>query len=150
MTTETTPAAPTTEAVPAPKAPRKAKPSAGKAPAKAAPAKKAASATDRSMADIPAPERKKKLVQLMRKMGATSSGSARSVTELAEKIGYTKFDVYGLLSGTSGKAGSAPACLLATGHVKSVDREDGLGFHLTAKGAKTDFTDRPFARPAAK
>lgn len=103
---------------------------------------------DRSMAsDVTPGERKKLLIKVLRQKKATSAPTALPLSDLCEKLGYTQFDVYGLISGTSGKAGSNPRCLLATGHVKvAVVDEKGRGIYLTAKGNKTDFTEVPFVK----
>jgi hypothetical protein len=98
---------------------------------------------DRSMSDTPPGERKTALIKALRKVGATKLTAAVSITDLATKLGYTHFDVYGLVAGTSGKVGSNPNCLLATGHVK-VNEEKAV--YLTPKGAKTDFSGSPFVR----
>jgi hypothetical protein len=162
---------PVVEATPAPAAPpakKKASSSSGKSGAKvkkgdkakkaakksAAPkkgAKKAAEGektpAERFMADIPAPERKKKLVEMMRSKGATKASAALTVVEMSEEMGWTKFDVYGLMRGTSGKADSNPNSLVAKGFIKVVDVEGkGLSFHLTPSGVKTKFNEAPFVR----
>ena len=125
------------------KAPKKvAKKSTGKSTEKAP--------RDRSMAKVPPGERKTALVKVMRKLGATGATSSRTIPVLAEATGYTQFDVYGLLRGTSGKADSGPRCLVATGHVKAADTEEGLAFYLTAKGQKTGFNDIPFVSGRTK
>lgn len=97
--------------------------------------------------DGPTPgDQKKALVKLLRKVGATKAGSAADLGALATKLGVDRKQVYGMVSGLSGKAGSSPTCLLATGHVKIADLEDGLAVYLTNKGVKTEFDDRPFVR----
>lgn len=121
---------------------------AGKTAKPKAKAKKTAE-VDRSMAEVPVGDRRIALVKAMRKAHATSAQDALTVEALAEKVGYTKFDVYGLLSGTSGKAGSNPRCLLATGHAKVADTQDGRGYYLTAKGTKTSFKEIPFVSKSA-
>jgi hypothetical protein len=111
--------------------------------------KAAAEKPDRSMNETPASGRKIALVKLMKKVGAFSQTTSRTVEFLAEKLGYTKFDVYGLLSGTSGKAGSSPNCLLAHGIARVGDFPDGgrgKSYFLTAKGQKADFSVPPFTR----
>ena len=111
------------------KAPKKA---AKKAETKKTVKKSEAKKADRSMADVPAPERRKALVALLQKRGARKEGTAVSLTECAEKLGYTKFDVYGLVNGTSGKVGSNPRCLVAQGIVKTTVLEgQGLSAYLT-------------------
>ncbi len=131
-TTETAPAAPTPKA--APRSKPAAKP-AKKAPTKATPAKKAAAngtarKADRGMADVPAADRRLALVKLLRKVGATSSAAARPVGVLAEKLGYTAYDVYCLAY--------HKYHLAAEGIVKTttVEGQRGLSVYLTAKGAK--------------
>ena len=116
-----------------------------KTPAKKAPAEK--TPAERFMADIPAPERKKMLVEKMRSKGATKAPSALTIIELADLMGWTKFDVYGLLRGTSGKADSNPNCLIAKGFVQvaNVEGKD-LAFYLTSSGVKTKFNEAPFVR----
>ncbi len=125
-------------------------PKAKKAPkaAKKAPktAKKTKSQVARGMADVPAPERKKKLVQALRAMGADSAASARPFADLVNRLKWTRFDVYGLVNGTSGEAGSSPTCLAKTGHVKLAKHEEGLSVYLTPKGKATKFDEAPFAR----
>jgi len=141
-----------------------AKTTAAKTPAatKKALAKKAPAATkvkkaekvkaDRSMASDPPAERKKALISLLKKMKVTGATKARPVAEIAERLGYTKFDVYGLVNGTSGKAGSSSTCLVATGHAAtaSIEGERGISIYLTAKGAKTKFDESPFIRATKK
>lgn len=106
---------------------------------------------DRSMADVPPGERKKALVKLLRKLSATTAVNARPIGELAEKLGYSRFDTYSLVSGGTGKAGSNPRCLLATKHVKTAVLEgSGICVYLTASGVKTDFTDLPFVAKVAE
>lgn len=140
------PKAPAKKAAPAPKA--KSAP-APKAKA-AAPAKEAKEKVDRSMSEDHPTVRRMKLVKMLRKLGATTATAATPLTTLVEKLGYTRFDVYGLVSGSSGKAGSSPRCLMATGHAKIVDGvEGGKAVYLTAKGVKTDFTESPFSKPTA-
>lgn len=110
-----------------------------------------ASEHNRKMADVPANERKITLVKLLRKSRSTSATTAKSVSDLVALTGWSRFDVYGLINGTSGKAGSSPTCLVATGHVKvSVDETDGLSVYLTKAGSETKFTERPFAKVAPK
>lgn len=128
-----------------------AKPAANKPAAK--PAAKAAAAEakarpDRHMSETPAAERKVALVKALRKFRATSSSAACPLAKLVEELGYTRFDVYGLINGTSGAAGSAPTCLAATGHVKVIASDEGLAAYLTPKGKDSKFTEPPFARAA--
>lgn len=125
----------------------KKKPTPAKKTAK--PKAKKAAEVDLSMSEVPVGDRRIALVKAMRKAHATSAQDALTVEALAEKVGYTKFDVYGLLSGTSGKAGSNPRCLLATGHAKVADTQDGRGYYLTAKGVKTNFKEVPFISKSA-
>ncbi len=81
---------------------------------------------------------------------------ALSLAKLVERTRFTRLDVYGLVSGHTGKAGSAPGCLLATGHAKVCrSEEEGLCVYLTKQGLTTDFSEYPFAKkdrtaPAAK
>ncbi len=110
---------------------------------------KAVSKADRSTADVPANERRAALVKCLRKAKATEAAKGLLLEELAGRLKYTRFDAYGLVSGTSGKAGSSPGCLLATGHVQVANREDGLAVYLTKKGSTTDFKEVPFAKKAA-
>jgi len=113
-----------------------------KAPAKNTPAAK----PSKKMAGVPTTERRANLVKTLRKRRATSARAAVSLETLVGDLGYTRFDVYGLIAGTSGKAGSNPNCLLSTGHVKTAVNEEvrGLSVYLTDKGKKTKFKDRPF------
>jgi hypothetical protein len=132
----------------------KAKPAAKKAPAKAVgvPAAKAEKKApepkerpDRTMADIPTHERRIALVKALRVARAVSPQKALATNTLVERLGYTKFDVYGLCRGTSGHADSNPRCLVATGHVAVADVEgQGISFYLTPAGQKTKFTEVPF------
>ena len=116
------------------------------------PAKESADRGDRSMAvDVSPGDRRIALVKKMRQLGATNASGAKTAKQLSEKVGYTQFDVYGLVSGTSGKAGSSPRCLIATGHVKPAAVEgEGIGYYLTAKGVKTDFSELPFTKSSPK
>ncbi len=130
-----TPEAPTT-AAPAPKVPKapakpKAKPAAKKA--STGPAKKTAASPvkqDRSAADVPVAQRRLALVKLLRKLGATKATTARQVSELAGKLGYTNYDVYCLAYHTYflAEAGIVKTCVQ--------EGERGLGVYLTAKGVK--------------
>lgn len=90
---------------------------------------------DRSMADVPAETRRRELVKLLKKLGATSPTTARPVQYLAEKIGYTRYDVYCLVY--------HKYQLGVTGIVKTVQLEGvrGLSAYLTAKGAKIDLDE---------
>src|SRR5574340_746934 len=128
MSPELTPAAVTTTApvaakpaaAPAEKAPKgkkapKGEPAAakgkGKPAAKKAPAKKTADdyqAADRHMGSEPASARRANLVKYLRKAKAVDQKSAKSLAELVSALSYTRFDVYGIVSGTSGQAGSSP------------------------------------------
>lgn len=86
---------------------------------------------DRSMADVPAMERRDCLVKLLRKLNATSAMTAKPISLLAEKLGYTNYDVYYMCYGK---------CLLATEEiVKTAKLEEhrDLCIYLTAKGQKT-------------
>ena len=89
----------------------------------------------RSMANIPAADRRTALLKVLRQAGAIKASTALPIGEAAERLKYTKFDVYGLVCGTSGKAGSAPRCLARTGHVKvTKSDEGGLAIYLSSKG----------------
>lgn len=117
------------------RAPAKTKPAAKKkAPAKAAPKAsangKAKAKASRGMADVPAAQRRVALVKLLRKVGATGAGSAKPVSELAAKLGYTKYDVYCL---AYHKYHLATAGILKTTTEEGVR---GLVVYLTAKGVK--------------
>ena len=103
--------------------------SGGDKPAKKRAAAKAAS--DRGMADVPVKERRVALLKLLVKLGATSGADARPCGVLAEKLGYTAYDVY---------------CLcyhkyeLATeGLVKQakVEGQRGVCYYVTAKGRES-------------
>lgn len=91
-------------------------------------------------------QRKEKLVRSLQRMQSRGVGSSRRLTELARALGWTNREVYGLINGLAGKAGSSPTCLAATGHVKVIDQGEGLAVHLTAKGLKPDFFAMPFSR----
>lgn len=92
-------------------------------------------------------DKKVTFVKLLRKLAATSQKTARTLTDLAEKAGVDRAEVYGYIHGTSGKAGSSPTCLAATSHVAVVSLEEGgLAVYLTAKGKKTNFAEPPFVR----
>lgn len=108
------------------------KPKSSKPAAKGKPKTKTAKATklDRSAADEPANVRRTKLIQLLRKMKATASGSARPISELAAKLGYTPYDVYCL--------GYEKYKLFQEGYLKHTSLEGSREtyFYLTAKGAK--------------
>lgn len=92
-------------------------------------------------------EQRKSLVRKLRAMEAVDSAGARTIDDLAQRLKVDRLAVYGLVNGTSGKAGSSPTCLAATGHVKVMKREgEGLSVYLTAKGRKTDFSEPPFVR----
>lgn len=110
--------------------------------------KPAEKVVDRTMADLPAGDRKVALVKALRVAKATARAKGVTLATLVEKLGYTSFDVYGLVNGTSGKAGSSPTCLTATGHVGAETPEEGRGLvvWLTPKGAKTKFDEPPFVR----
>lgn len=134
-TPETTPvaAAATPKAKAAPKkVPAEKK--AAKAPAKKVKAEK----TGPSAGD-----RRKELVRYLRKVKAFGVSTSRSISEVAEKSGL---DAYTLISGGTGKAGSNPRCLIATGHAKVTDVEDrpGKSVYLTKKGQDTDFSEDSF------
>jgi hypothetical protein len=130
------------------------KPAAKKAPApkgKAKPKAKAEkSVAARETPDLPPRDRRINVVKALRQLRATSATAARSLDDVAAKAGTTKYDVYGVISGHSGKAGSSPSCLIATGHAKVADVEgQGLSVYLTKRGQETKFDDYPFARPSS-
>lgn len=85
---------------------------------------------DRSMADMPVSERRKKLLSCLKKKGATNAGTAIPGTALAKALGFTNYDVYML--------GYRTSPLIIDGLVKAVKMEDvhGLSYYLTAKGLK--------------
>lgn len=98
---------------------------------------KSAPTADRTMkADVKPFERRLALVKALRKAGAKNIRTAVTVSSLVTSLGYTKFDVYGLLRGTSGKADSNPRCLVAQGLCSVHQGEEGLAAFLTASGAK--------------
>jgi hypothetical protein len=100
--------------------------------------------------DGPTPgERKAELVRVLRKVKATSAGNSKSLKDLGDRLGVEPREVYGLVNGTAGKAGSSPTCLAATGHVKVTSLAgEGLSIYLTKKGQETKFDERPFVREA--
>ena len=133
-----------TPKAPAPKkAPAARKPGANGKPKARKPAPAKAAKPDRHMGASPAGDRRVALVKRLRQVGATGPGSSRPLGDLAEKLGLTRFDVYGLVNGTSGEAGSNPRCLVATGHVKTCVQEGvrGACVYLTAKGQKGDLDE---------
>lgn len=120
------------------KAESKKSPKAAKA-SKLSSAAKPAKTVNRAMGEGTPTDRRMKLVKALRSAGATKATAAKSMEYLATKTGFTRFDVYGLLRGTSGKADSNPRCLVATGHASIVSIEgQGLSAYLTAKGLKKD------------
>lgn len=104
-----------------------------------------------TFSEIPNGDSKKKIIQKLKALSATSKSTGKTIADLATKMGMEKQEVYGLLCGLSGKTGSAPRCLVATGHVKSDENPEGKGIvvFLTAKGQKTDFNELPFVKPVA-
>lgn len=132
----TTTAAPTPAAVAAPRpAPKPKLPAKAKAPAtkaKAKPKTKIAAngKLDRTAADVPVGDRRLALVKLMRKLRATSADAGVPISELAPKLGYTRYDVYCLAY--------HKYPLAAAGYVKHAAADSGreLCYYLTAKGAK--------------
>jgi hypothetical protein len=114
----------------APKAKAKAKTTASKA--KKTTETKKAPRVDRSMADIPASEQRVKFCQSLKKLGATSPGTAVSGKTLAGKLGWTQYNVYLL--------GYRTSPLVVDGLVKSAKMEEaaGLSYYLTAKGLKAE------------
>lgn len=115
-------------------------------PARKTPSRKVSDRKGEKFSDLPPGVRKERLVKSLQKTGSTSASSSRTFTDLATRLGWEAREVYGLVNGTSGKAGSSPTCLVATGHVKVVTTEEGLSVHLTAKGLKADFSGMPFSR----
>lgn len=111
----------------------KVKPTAAKksSPKKTADVKKA-TVKDRSMSDVPAAERRLALVKLLRKHRATSGATAMETSKIAERLGYTAYDVYCLAY--------HKFPLARDGFVKTARREDSKEtlIYLTAKGQKTD------------
>lgn len=93
---------------------------------------KAKKKVDRSMSDVPVAERRLALVKLLRKLGATSASTSRPISLLAEKLGYTRYDVYCLVY--------HKFPLATEGFVKVVQLEENpdRSVYLTAKGQKTD------------
>lgn len=105
---------------------------------------------DRKMSDVPPNVRKVNLVKCLRKAKATKAGAGLTIQDLADRLKITKFDAYGLVNGTSGKAGSSPTCLVATGHVQVAKlAEEGLVVSLTKKGTLTEFKEAPFTKTTA-
>ncbi len=87
------------------------------------------------------------LVKALRKTGSKGVTTAVGLQVLADKLKTDRLGVYHLVNGASGKAGSAPTCLVATGHAKVTQVEGtGLAVFLTPKGFKTEFAETPFAR----
>jgi len=88
-------------------------------------------AKDRSMADVPASEQRQAFLKLLRKHKADKALSAMPISKIAEKLGYTHYNVYCL--------GYHKRPLAIGGYIKVVKLEDAkeLSFHLTAKGAKS-------------
>lgn len=101
-------------------------------PKKVADVKKAPPTRDRSMSDVPASERRLALVKLLRKHRATSGASAIPASQIAEKLGYTAYDVYCLAY--------HKFPLARDGFVKTARREDSKEtlVYLTTKGVNTD------------
>lgn len=135
---ETTAAAP--EAAPAAKAKAPAKPKTAPKPkpaAKPKAEKSPANKRDRGMSEVPAETRRRELVKLLRKQGATSSARAVTTGDLAKKLGYTPYDVYCLAYH------SYP--LAKNGFVQTavVEGSRDRGVYLTAKGAKVELDDLP-------
>lgn len=91
-----------------------------------------------------------KVVEALRKLHATSPSTAVPLDKVAEKLGggATRRDAYRHIAGASGKAGSSPTCLMATGHVKTTDGVEGrgVGAYLTKKGQEADLKKSPFAK----
>ncbi len=95
---------------------------------------------NRAMSDLPIGGRRIALVKLMKKLGAGSPATARSLPDLAEKLGYTNHDVYVLVF--------HQYPLVEEKFVQSakLDGQRGLAVYLTKKGQKADFTKTPFAK----
>lgn len=91
-----------------------------------------------------------KVVEALRKLHATSPSTAVPLDKVAEKLGggATRRDAYRHIAGASGKAGSSPTCLMATGHVKTTDGVEGrgVGAYLTKKGQEANLKEAPFAK----
>lgn len=141
---------PTPKAKPAPKAKATAKPApkakVEKADPKAKGGKKAAAPkakvkkasgeapkADRSMADVPVATRRAALLAWLKKVGAKTVASAKPVSEIADALGYNRYDVYCLVY--------HKYFLFTEGYVKTekVENANGrqeLGAYLTAKGLK--------------
>lgn len=129
------------------KAPTKKEKATPKKEKEAAPKKEEPTKVDRAMGVDPPEKRKVVLINALRKAGAVKAMTAVPVTKLCSLTKYSRFDVYGLVNGTSGKVGSNPRCLLACGMVATTDIEgEGLAVYLTAKGQKTPFDVVPFVK----
>lgn len=115
--------------------PKKAKSKAKKVKAKTPAKKSSEDGRDRSMAPVPASERRKAFLALLRRRKADKPSSAIAISEMAEKLGYNSYDVYCL--------GYHKYPLAAGGYVKSVKHEGDkeLSFYATAKGMKSSPDD---------
>lgn len=91
---------------------------------------------------------KRRLVERLRALGAEKEGEAVGLGVIASELAITPREVYGLINGRTGKVGSDPRCLLATGHVQTIrlDGQKGMAAYLTKSGRDTDFNDAPFTR----
>jgi outer membrane biosynthesis protein TonB len=139
---ETPKAKKTPKAKPSKEKAKSTKKDSGKKPSKKVDESKEGPKTDTS---IPAGDRRKKVVQALRTLSATVASSSVNLEKIGSKTGLQRYDVYGAISGHTGKAGSDPRCLLATGLVKTKDGDEGLEVYLTAKGKSTTFDVPPFA-----
>ena len=85
----------------------------------------------RAMAKVPAAERRQALLKLMRKLGADKSTNAVPISKLADKLGYSHYDVYCL--------GYHKFPLAVGGYLKSVkiEGQPEMSLYLTAKGMKS-------------
>jgi hypothetical protein len=70
---------------------------------------------------------------------------ALSLQQIAERLKWTSYDIYGLLHGARGNQKYDKSCLVATGHAKITEDQDGYQvYYLTARGQKADFKKWPF------
>ena len=139
---------PTTKKTPAVKATKKASPK--KASVKKTPAEKKEQAVaveptkekkDRSTAPYPVTERRAMAITALKELKATNKTSAVSVATVAEKLGFTHFDVYHLI-------GSKRFPLVEDGFVALTGDGREKLCYLTAK--KVDLTKAPFAKVSKK
>lgn len=88
---------------------------------------------DRSMkSDVPAKDRRLALLKLLRKHGATKVSTAKPISFLAAKLGYTPYDVYMLTYRTS------PLVIQELVKTCQTEEHRDLSVYLTAKGVKSD------------